>query len=82
MTVKRFTLDPIDAAIIYHLQKHPGASLRQIAAGVGLTSTPIRQRILHLEELGLVKYEGGRGKAKAADNLVVHCERIYEAVKF
>ena len=74
-------IDPIDAAIINVLRKRPGSSVRAIGRDVGRSPTPVYQRLLKLERQGLIEFNGGRGKAKARDNIIVHCRRVYEVYK-
>lgn len=78
MTVTKHAIDAADAAILYYLLKHPGASLRRIAAGIGLSLTPVRRRVKLLADRGLIEYGGGNGKTRVRDNVTVHCERVYE----
>ena len=48
-------LDTIDRAIISHLQRDGRMRIAQLAQQVGLTATPLRQRIDKLERAGVIR---------------------------
>lgn len=52
---QKFSLDKFDIAILRALQKNGRASLQEISAEVGLTSSPCWTRIKRLEDSGIIE---------------------------
>jgi DNA-binding Lrp family transcriptional regulator len=50
--------DGKDMAILTELKKYPPATMREIAATLGLSKTNIRRRMLWLEERGYIRQAG------------------------
>ncbi len=53
--MKAITLDVIDRQILTQLQQDGRMSVAQLATAVGLTATPLRQRIDKLERHGVIR---------------------------
>jgi predicted ArsR family transcriptional regulator len=75
-------IDATNGAICNVLINRPGASIRQIADAVGLSPTPVRDRLLWLDKAGVIHYDGGGGKARMRDNVIIHCYNAYEVVHY
>ena len=67
-------LDKIDKALILELQKNSKVGLKELAEKVGLTSTPVHERIKRLEKSGVIEcYTVRVNQQKLGKGLTVLC---------
>lgn len=52
--MKKITLDPLDKKIIRYIQNNARISMTELAKRVGLSKTPVTQRLNRLERAGLI----------------------------
>jgi Lrp/AsnC family transcriptional regulator, leucine-responsive regulatory protein len=74
-THSSFELDRIDVAILRELQRDARASLNEISAAVGLTSSPCWTRIKRMEDAGVIEGYTVRLNAEKVgyrDTVIVH----------
>lgn len=70
----QFQLDEIDLNLIRILESDAKLNTKEMAARVGLTSTPVYERIRRLERLGIIrKYIALIDRKKLGINLTVLC---------
>ncbi len=68
-------LDKTDIAILSLLQKDSSLTTKQIAAEIGLTPTPIHERIKKLEKSGIIEgYSANLNMSKLGKDLIVFCQ--------
>ena len=67
-------LDAIDLRILKHLQSNAKLTNKEIAAAIGMTTTPVFERIKRLEEQGYIRsYVAILDKEKLGFALVPYC---------
>jgi len=70
----RIELDSTDTAILEILQENAKLNIKEIASRVGMTKTPIYERIKRLERTGVIsKYVALVDGRKLASSLLVFC---------
>ena len=70
-----YTLDTIDYKLLELLQTNSNRGVKEIAFEVGLTTTPVYERIKRLEKLGFIKKYGAEiDKEKVGLGLIVFCQ--------
>ncbi len=68
-------LDNIDRQILHLLQLNAKATIKEIATAMGMTTTPVYERIKRMEEAGFIRnYVALLDKAKLGLGLVVFCK--------
>lgn len=73
--MEKFSADPIDLQILNLLQENANLTNKEIAAQLGLTITPVFERIRRLEREGVIeKYVALVSGARLGKGLVVFCE--------
>lgn len=73
-------LDSIDIQILKLLQNDAKRTVKEISSVLGLTSTPIYERVKRLEKLGFITgYHARLNKAKLGFDLVAFCMVSLEA---
>jgi DNA-binding Lrp family transcriptional regulator len=82
-------LDETDQAILEELQNDAKLNIKHLAAKLGLTKTPVYERIKRLESLGLIdRYVALLDREKLGTSMVVFCfvslntQQIKEIEKF
>jgi len=55
MTTNNFTIDKMDMAILKLLQQNARITVKEIAAAVHLSTTPVHERIKRMEQNGVIK---------------------------
>ncbi len=69
-----FSLDKIDLQILRHLQENARATVKEIAAKVHLSTTPVHERIKRMEQTGVIRqYATLLDYAKVKKGLMVIC---------
>lgn len=69
-----YTLDQVDLGILRLLQKNSKLAIKEVAAELGLTITPVYERIRRLEREGFIKqYSAILSKEKLGLNLIAFC---------
>ncbi len=67
-------LDKIDKAILNLLQQNAHITIKEIAAAVNISLTPVHERIKKLEAEGIIeKYVAILDKKKLGQSLIVYC---------
>ncbi len=73
-TTKPSILDKVDIAILKELQENAKASIKEIAAKVHLSTTPVHERIKRMEQSGVIKqYATLLDHSKVQKGLMVIC---------
>jgi Lrp/AsnC family transcriptional regulator, leucine-responsive regulatory protein len=68
------TLDKIDKAILSLLQNNAHFTIKEIAAQVNISLTPVHERIKKMENEGIIeKYVTVLNKKKLGQSLIVYC---------
>lgn len=76
------SIDAIDLQIIDLLKKDAKMSIKELASVVGITKTPIYERIKRLEEEGIIKkYIAVIDEKKLGDYMIVFCSVSLEEQK-
>ena len=75
-------LDPIDKKILELLQNDSKLNIKEIAAKMNLTKTPVYERIKKLEKSGVIdKYVAVVNREKLDTNMVVFCTVTLDSQK-
>lgn len=75
-------LDEIDKAILRILQKDAKMNIKEIAGEVGITKTPIYERIRRLEKTGVItRYVAQIDRRRVVTSLLVFCEVTLDVQK-
>ena len=68
-------LDKTDIYILQLLQKDASLTTKQVAAEIGLTPTPVHERIKKLEKSGIIEgYSASVNLSKLGKELIVFCQ--------
>lgn len=77
-----YKLDKIDKRLLTILQQDAKANIKEIAAQLNMTKTPIYERIKRLEREGLIeKYVAVLNKKKVSNSITVFCSVSLESQK-
>lgn len=75
-------LDDVDRAILRILQKDAKVNVKEIASEVGITKTPIYERIKRLENMGVItRYVAQIDRRRVVTSLLVFCEVTLDVQK-
>ena len=70
-----YKIDTIDKKILKILQKNAKASTKEVAFKVGLSTTPVYERIKRMEKMGIISYYSAiLNKEKIGFDLTVFCQ--------
>ncbi|RFC53913.1 Lrp/AsnC family transcriptional regulator [Brumimicrobium aurantiacum] len=76
------TIDAIDRKIISRLQKDAKQSIKELAHSIGMTKTPVYERIKKLEKAGIIeKYIAVVDQRKLINGMFVFCSVSLEVQK-
>jgi len=79
----KITLDAIDQQILNMLQEDAKINIKEIAAKLNMTKTPIYERIKRLEKEGIIsKYVTLLDRAKLTSSIIVFLEGSLKVEKF